>query len=384
MKKYQVLTALLVVALTVAAVACGAPPTPTPRPSPTLPPLPTIVPTPTRVQPTPIPPTPTRAQPPTSVPPVLPPTATPVPTRVVPPVIPTVAMSPTPVPPTAPPPPSPPTGTIIFHAKKDGIDRFYYVDPNTAAVTQFIDSGSPMDLKLENFGTNAHMGEFSPDNTKFAYAYAGAPGQINVLRIYDLNSKATRNVYSDTGISSPVWSADGKRIAFVRKSPTLWYISIVNAEGRDLGREDVKVPGLEGDQYRGGLSWSKDNLLAFAMNTTGASDIYTNYPDGKMLTNLTKHPADDTTPVWSPDGKMIAFTSTRDGFPQIYVMNADGSGLRRVRKSASHDFSPTWSPDGKWIGFASTANFATDVYIMDLNGGNVKLLANGDHPFWSR
>jgi Tol biopolymer transport system component len=52
--------------------------------------------------------------------------------------------------------------------------------------------------------------------------------------------------------------------------------------------------------------------------------------DGSGQRSLTRHPAFDANPAWSPDGRKIAFVSNRDGGYGIYVMNADGSGQQRL------------------------------------------------------
>ena len=368
-----ILTTLALVAVVWLATACGAPPTPTPIPSPTLAPSATpLPPTATRVVPTA---TATRAVTATPAPPTatsLPPTRTPAPTSAAPAAtaVPTAR------------PVSPPTGTIVFHQKVDNVDRLFHVNPNSGAVTPYLDSGLGMDLTMDNFGTNAHMGEFSTGNAFFAYVFAAQPGAVNVLRLRD-QAGNSRDITSDIGLSSPTWSPDFKRLAVIRQATNGWFISMIDQDGKN--REDVPTPPeLAGAQYRGGLSWSKNNLLVFAANTSGASDVYTNYPDGKQLRRLTDHPADDSTPVFSPDGKLIAFTSSRDGRQQVYVMNADGSGLRRIRPSTSNDFSPTWSPDGNWLAFASNNNSGTSIFIMDINGANVRQLTGGDHPVWTR
>ena len=50
-------------------------------------------------------------------------------------------------------------------------------------------------------------------------------------------------------------------------------------------------------------------------------------------------------PRWSPDGRKIAFVSGRDGNAEIYVMNADGSGQRNLTRNArGHDTVFAWSP----------------------------------------
>jgi Tol biopolymer transport system component len=66
--------------------------------------------------------------------------------------------------------------------------------------------------------------------------------------------------------------------------------------------------------------------------------------DGSGVTNLTYNPADDSFPIWSPDGTRIVFQSDRDGDDEICVMNADGSGVANLTNEPEHDWAPDWSP----------------------------------------
>ena len=69
--------------------------------------------------------------------------------------------------------------------------------------------------------------------------------------------------------------------------------------------------------------------------------------DGSGQRNLTRNPASDSDPVWSPDGRKITFVRNFE----IYVMNADGTGQTNLTRNPAHDFAPAWSPDGQQIVF---------------------------------
>jgi Tol biopolymer transport system component len=58
-------------------------------------------------------------------------------------------------------------------------------------------------------------------------------------------------------------------------------------------------------------------------------------------------------------------------------MNADGSDQRSLTRSPAHDFAPAWSPDGQKIAFTRSrgrwsrrcTSSCVDVYVMNADGG---------------
>ena len=191
---------------------------------------------------------------------------------------------------------------------------------------------------------------------------------------------------------SPVWSPDGKHIAFTSDRDGNEEIYVMEADGSNPrrltdDRADARSP-----------SWSPDGKhIAFTSNRDGNEEIYVMEADGSNPRRLTDHWADARSPSWSPDGKHIAFDSDRDSESSlngndnydIYVMRADGSNPRRLTDNADLAWSPVWSPDGKYIAFDSdrdsesslNGNDNYDIYVMRADGSNPRRLT--DNAAWS-
>lgn len=81
------------------------------------------------------------------------------------------------------------------------------------------------------------------------------------------------------------------------------------------------------------------------------SEVWLLSTDGKTQKQLTRSGGKNSTPKWSPDGKLIAFTSKRTGDerPQIYTMAIDGGEAKRVSELPDVPTSIKWSGDSKTI-----------------------------------
>ena len=123
--------------------------------------------------------------------------------------------------------------------------------------------------------------------------------------------------------------------------------------------------------------------MVFTSTRDGNSEIYIMNSDGSDQVNLSRDNADDSEPVWSPNGEQILFVSERDGPPDLYVMDSDGSGVRRVFGSREYRSAPSWSPDGRKIAYVEREERNATIYTATTRGRFVQRVADGFMPSWS-
>ncbi|MFN3212623.1 MAG: PDZ domain-containing protein [Henriciella sp.] len=84
-----------------------------------------------------------------------------------------------------------------------------------------------------------------------------------------------------------------------------------------------------------------------------AGDIYTANRDGSAPYRLTTHVADETGPIFSPDGTRIAFTANYQGNTDVYSIAVNGGQPTRHTFHPGNDIAVDWSQDGSEIAFVS-------------------------------
>ena len=226
---------------------------------------------------------------------------------------------------------------------------------------------------------------WSPDGRTIAFERASAGDCFNrpcEIFVIDVDGGNERNLTSNPlNDESPTWSPDGQQIAFERDAQ----IHVMNADGsgqRRLAQSE--------DERRRNPAWSPDGATIAFERARGRGldvEIYVMNVDGSGLRNLTRSEGYDTDPAWSPDGRIIAFASTRTGKAGIYVMEADGSSPRRLTATERFSDAHAWSPDGRKLVFQSGLEGDWDIYVVNSDGSGLRSLTDGpaydDFPAWS-
>jgi len=101
-------------------------------------------------------------------------------------------------------------------------------------------------------------------------------------------------------------------------------------------------------------------------------DIWVAPAKGGEAHLLVSHPADESRPLYSPDGAHLAFVSTRTGNGDIYILTFATGALKRLTFDDGAEQLDSWSRDGKWIYFSSGSHDVgrkNDLFRVSVEGG---------------
>ena len=130
------------------------------------------------------------------------------------------------------------------------------------------------------------------------------------------------------------------------------------------------------------------NQIAYTARPRGQTDIFLADTSRRLAANLTRHPAEDVLPAWSPDGQKLAFLSNRlgDGFI-VHVMNAPGARPYPVAAGYRASAVPAWSPEGGRLALVSSIRGSAKVVIASVEGDEPYILnqtsATDSPALWS-
>ncbi len=184
--------------------------------------------------------------------------------------------------------------------------------------------------------------------------------------------------------TDPVWSPDGKQIAFVSDREGIPDVWVMNADGTEP-KQLTKKQG-----HCSALRWSPDgSRIAFVSPRANRDQIFTVEVEKGTVKQLTNGTLASRQPAWSPSGKKLSY-SYYAGRYATYVMNSDG-GDKLILTDTSGGLDAAWSPDGSKVAFTAITNDTGGfcVFTIGADGKNQKQLTkNGNsygnvYPQWS-
>ncbi len=168
---------------------------------------------------------------------------------------------------------------------------------------------------------------------------------LNVAR----GGAATRLTSWSGDDTRPVWSSEGREIAFVStqgsKSAAVYVLTLGTAgEPRLL----VQEPAVSLSP----TSWSRSGHMLINRVSEADTDILTYSFRDQLMRPYLAGPFDQQAGTFSPDGRLVAFASDETGSGEIYIASFPDAG-ERLRVSAAGGSQPVWRRDGRELFFIS-------------------------------
>jgi tricorn protease len=165
----------------------------------------------------------------------------------------------------------------------------------------------------------------------------------------------SRNLSNSPGSRerNPVWSPDGKWVAYLSDKTGEMEFWVVPADGGGPPRQVTH----DGATFRYGARWSPDSKkLAFTDKT------YTLWWADVATGRTTKVDQSETSEItdvaWAPDSKWLAYTRPSGSFrAQIRLYSLGSNHATTVSDDMSEDLSPAFDPKGRWLYFVSRRTF---------------------------
>jgi Tol biopolymer transport system component len=278
------------------------------------------------------------------------------------------------------------TGHLIFMR-----DNTLLAQPFDATTLELSGDAVPIAENVDSFSVQSY-GLFDVSNTG-TLVYRGGAGAAGGFVWFDESGRPGASFGEPGAYNGPALSPDQMRVAVARGLPPNRDIWIV-----DVGRgTTTRLTFDAADDFN--PVWSPDGRsIAFASDRTRQPRLYIKPADGsgeeRMLTDMPGQPTS-----WSPDGRFLLFTSnTPETRSDLWAMpdprqSSANSKPFAVLATQFNEAAGQFSPDGRWIAYTSNESSTSDVYVRafspDGNAGAPAgkwLVSNGGlsmHPRWS-
>jgi Tol biopolymer transport system component len=137
--------------------------------------------------------------------------------------------------------------------------------------------------------------------------------------------------------------------------------------------------------------WSPDGRrVVFSSDRSGANDVYLKTTDGRENAELVfSRNGPQVATDWSSDGKwLVVEDNSRDTGRDLWIVSTDGKGQARpLARTRFQEWGGRLSPDDRWMAFVTDESGSSEVYVMPLTGAGDKRrisTAGGISPRWRR
>jgi tricorn protease len=175
-----------------------------------------------------------------------------------------------------------------------------------------------------------------------------------------------RNLTRSSGAAdrTPVWSPDGKTIAWFSDEGGEYRLVLADQFGKD-----VRSIALPDPTFFYTPAWSPDSEhLAYADADRNLWVIEIDGGKPKLVDREGfAHPNRVIYPAWSPDSKWIAYTKRLESqFSAIFAYSMESGETSAITDGLSNAHSPAWDRGGKFLYFQASTDYALNVGWLDM------------------
>jgi TolB protein len=225
-------------------------------------------------------------------------------------------------------------GVIAYTSNRNGSYDIWIYNPSNG-VNQQITNGL-----AESYSSPF----WSPDSTKIAFV--GKNGILHILNLVD-NSIAQIDQFADGLGVFLDWSPNSQEIVYTKPNGLVIY-NVITHSARILN-----APGATDAQWFP----SGTDLLFQQANTKGVSQLFRIKTNGTGKVQITRNTGGRLNNVrLSPDGTYALYTTPGASISIIYSVNlATGNVIEVKGGPLAKNYFPTWSPDSQSFAFSATA-----------------------------
>ncbi|MGH9498514.1 MAG: protein kinase domain-containing protein [Terriglobales bacterium] len=240
-------------------------------------------------------------------------------------------------------------GLLVFGSGGSGDVQLLWMDR----------SGKPVGTVAENL-LGLQLARVSPQGDRIAMQIDTGMNDIWVLDL--ARGVRTRLTFGPVANTSPVWSPDGKWIAYMSKRGDKFGLYRKSSDGSGAEEELVGV-----ESPIAPYSWSSDGkYLIFTQNATdGHREIWALPLQGDRKPKMILPRGANA--ELSPDGRWLAYNSVESGTSEVYVVPF-GGGQGKWQVSANGGSYPHWSRDGKELYYLDSTYSLLTAPVKDSGG----------------
>jgi Tol biopolymer transport system component len=223
----------------------------------------------------------------------------------------------------------------------------------------------------------------SPGGQQVAFSWNGGEGALHSIYEKEVGSEQVLRLTNaqDSVDIDPVWSPDGREIAFARLSKTQPGIFIVSA----LGGPERKVRTTLWGESSWGIDWGKIDWAPDGRSLVFSDREHPDDPDSLFLLSLdtlavrrltsSNFQTGDVSPRFSPDGRSVAYIRDMTGADPLFVIPVEGGPERLLSENNDFKNGIAWTPDGRSLVFGGISG--TRLSKVNLANGHIQPLAFG-------